>query len=474
MAQIIDTSFVPPVTPVKANTIVQSTELTPEYSPAPTYTKSIVQQDRLVDVQASSKSYGKIDLMPDNEHPVLPIGNMLIDIRNHLSCHSIFNKNVDTLLNRFLTMKNDLDASQATVARLEREVKKERSEKEGYKDEVQILTRALKETEAELDQTRSELSATQEKLRLSVIQLMDTAKRLEDVKTQLREAIRDRDEQRRKVKDKDMELEYCKKRITELEIALGLANKGENDANDRNVRLTHLLYEIEAQKATIERARDAAELRIRELQDQLQAGNGHLELLVAKLRAEIVLLEQKIARLESQYQDALRDIGARDETIGKRDETIARLELDIRDMTEMKEKYLKLVIKYSEAVKKLPKSREHKKCKELFKGILEKKPKRTGNVTLMTAEVDEAEGLYESESEDDEIETYESGTAEPKEPELKSDSSPVVGAPTVPEPATNGEPTVATTTDEPKPDNKVEAGEPNPDVKVEADEKTGY
>lgn len=400
MAQIFDTSSINqyqvPATPIKGGVTVNSTEVGQETSPAPAY----------------NSKYGVV--IDDGEvfnkpHPILPGGNVLLDVVTHLSCHKNLNLNIDVLMSQFKQMKADLDAARIGQAKAERALIKEREEKEMWKGQAETLEKALKEALEDLAIVRGDLVATEERLRLSIIQLTETASKLESTRKELRLTVRERDLLARQLANVQRELEFYTARCLDLQVALDAANAGENAANDRNTRLTAMLYQIESSKAAIERIKDDALAKIRELEmtvEELKSGRygwPEKDAEIIRLTLHVANLERKIIELKDERNVILVQLEAQKSKNAGLSRDLGRIRTELEQANANKSMYENAFNFYAGIAKRL----RHYNCAKQFPEL---KFRTEADGTVVIDKMDEIIATLKAHPVDD---------AEPSEGEVK-------------------------------------------------------
>lgn len=344
-------------------------------------------------------------------HPVYPGGDIFYDIKNHLRCYSLFNANVEALLSQYSSMKIEWEKASVTISKLTRELNTERSMKESYYRQCEVLKTSLRQSQDDLLDVRRELVDTQNKLASSISQLAEIARRLEIARGELRTVTRERDELILKITDKDEEIKFLEARISELNISLELAVGAEREANDRNSRLTELLLQIERVKVTIERERDTIRIEVIQLRERVKEletdfgritreGRIHdLETLHVKLDFEIVTLKDKLRNTELQF-------GKRETSLKEQLSKSAKFEAYFGDLWER-------ISDYNSIVQELPIEHRSKFPKMIKRKMLDGTdfPEfKFGEVKILTQGAQE--GVTEVEKANAESATAESTTGE--------------------------------------------------------------
>lgn len=250
-----------------------------------------------------SGSNGLILPFPIVEHPVYPKGEVLQDVRYHLECQKLFSKNIEQLICQFLDMRNELEITRQELGQAKRDYWAERDAKlnaqmecEDLKDTLRRTENLLGQTQLELIQARDDKKAAEDRLAAAIRELTKVVEELEKTKRELREALRERDDANRRADSFKNDVTFCQRRIERLQFELAAANKGEDAANQRESRLTEMLYQVELQKARIEKEKD---LEQRKCRDQTDIALGH-EKTVREQKTTIKELKREIKRLKEQ------------------------------------------------------------------------------------------------------------------------------------------------------------------------------
>lgn len=360
--------------------MVSSSEISEERTPAPVYAETATTHMNSFLNEAARLFEKSMKTEVKHHHPSNPTGNITHDLRDHLPCHQNFNTNVEVILYRYKQLRKDYEDATYQLGKAQRDLRREVEEKESWKSRSKELEALLTEeqqahaeTREELARVQAELFETQLRLDSAIKQLADAVQKLEAARKALREMTRERDLLKLQVLDLERDLEYYKSRVTELQKAVDVANEGENCANDRNARLTVMLFQIEAQKAEIEREKDRAQSMIRNLRDELKdvtSRNG-----LDRFKQQIKDLTEQVRATQEQLSRAREDLAGRDVKIGELSEQITELEGERDEIRAIKDRFVRCVAEYQVEVGRLqkmdePRAKMHKNCKRHFMKIL--------------------------------------------------------------------------------------------------------
>lgn len=207
---------------------------------------------------------------PDAMHPVLPSGEVWQDVRTHLKCQQIFSANIERLLKEYMSMKTDLTNTRKKLSQTEQNLRHTTRERDQFRGERDDALDDLNLANKNLERVKKDLEVSQRDLTNTREQVRELGNQLEKTKIELRAVKREVIAQKEINQEQERELAFRKTRIDDLEVELHRANMGENAANDRNTELTKMLYHIEAEKALIERSKDAAEESRRRLESDVR------------------------------------------------------------------------------------------------------------------------------------------------------------------------------------------------------------
>lgn len=210
--------------------------------------------------------------LPPSEpmHPVLPSGEVWQDVRTHLKCQQIFSSNIERLLKEYMEMKKDLTSTRKKLSVTEQNLRSVTRERDQYRGERDDALDDLNLANKNLERVKKDLEISQRDLVNARDQVRELGNQLEKTKIELRATRREVIVQKEVNQEQERDIAFRKTRIDDLEVELHRANMGENAANDRNTELTKMLYHIEAEKALIERSKDAAEESKRRLESDVR------------------------------------------------------------------------------------------------------------------------------------------------------------------------------------------------------------